>query len=228
MVNGTANVFRIRQAVGDLRALMAETSTATIQRILSDMPGDMSDAERALDGTLSRSGGRFDLPRDGALYSAFLLAASQPDQDFPAFIAATGLLLLDRLQDGQGSDDLYWNWDSFRAHYALADPASRSALMNGYRIGALTGRVLIDAPPDPEDCLTLGRDGLLASAAHPEILALIRAEADPRMAGEAWTGMADYQSDPADIAAMRYLYERPASMAPPAPERVRLIPWSPV
>ncbi|MXQ09377.1 hypothetical protein GQ651_16140 [Alphaproteobacteria bacterium GH1-50] len=207
---------------------MAETSSATIERMLGDMPGGSGDAARALDTILSRSGGRFDLPRDEALYSACLFAAAQPDQDFPAFIAATALLLLDRLQDGQGGDDLYWNWDSFRAHYALADPSSRSALMNGFRIGAATGQLLIDPEPDPEECLTQPMARLLDSPAHPELLALVRKNADPRVAGAVWGEMADYTAAPADLAVIRYLYERPASIAPPAPERVRLIPWSPV
>ncbi|PWK55537.1 hypothetical protein C8D95_107203, partial [Silicimonas algicola] len=38
----------------------------------------------------------------------------------PAFIAATAILLTDRISEGGGTDDLYWNWEAFRDQGSLA------------------------------------------------------------------------------------------------------------
>ena len=47
-------------------------------------------------------------------------AAAMPDEDFSRFVVATAILLLDRIQDGGGTDDLYWNFEAFREHFGHA------------------------------------------------------------------------------------------------------------
>ena len=226
MVNGSTNVFRIRQAVSDLRSLITSASDASLTRMMSDVALPVGGDKRALRAVIDGTGGRFSMPRDEGAYEAVLLAAAQPDMDFPAFVVSTALLLADRLQDGQGGDDLYWNWESFRDHYALADPPARAALMNGFRVGAETGRVLIDPLPDPDLCLTRPIQEIVGPATSGHFVDLVRRHASARVAGRLWAGTSLRALAVADVRAARYLYERPASMAPLGAERVHLIPWS--
>ncbi len=226
MVNGSVNVFRIRQAVSDLRALIASASDGLLTRVMMDVALPAGGDKQALKTVIEGGGARFSMPRDEDAYAAVLFAAAQPDMDFPAFVVSTALLLADRLQDGQGGDDLYWNWESFRDHYALADPPARAALMNGFRVGAQTGRVLIDRLPDPDLCLTRSIHEVIGSGASGGFVDLVRAQASARAAGRSWAATNPRTLTPADQRAARYLYERPSSMAPPGGARAPLIPWA--
>ncbi len=226
MFNGTAKVFRIRQAVSDLRSLIAAASDASLTRVMRDagLPGQ--GGPQALQSIIEGTGARFASPRDDNAYAAVLHAATQPYTDFPVFVLSTALLLTDRLLDGRRGDDLCWNWEAFQDHYALADPPARAALMNGFRIGSETGRVLIDAPPHPSLCATRSLCEVAGSGQSGELVEVVRAGASARKAGRIWSRLDTGSLKQIDLRAARFLYERGASMAPPRAERVPLIPWS--
>lgn len=89
-----------------------------------------------------------------------LLVAAMPEQAFDAFLSATSLLLADRLQQGAGQDDLYWNWDTFQNHYRKAPSPVRAALMNGFRWAHASRRVTLDMPPAHADLVTYDESDL--------------------------------------------------------------------
>ena len=162
MFTSAAEVFRTRQVVSDLTALIAHAGRSAFHRITPQ--------SARLDGLFAASAegrGCFRFPRDRDLYGEVVLAAALPDDDFPAFTTATALLLLDRIQYGSGEDDLYWNWDAFADHYRLADPPVRAAIMNGFRTAAAAGRVSISNPPDDDDCLTNRPENILPPLRRP-------------------------------------------------------------
>lgn len=97
---------------------------------------------------------RLTLEDAGTLHSDLLLIAALPDKGFDAFLAATALLLADRLQDGEGDDDLYWNWDAFPDRYRAAAAPVRAALMNGFRWAHATRKVTLETPPSGSDLNT--------------------------------------------------------------------------
>lgn len=88
------------------------------------------------------------------LHGELMMVASMPDQDHPAFMVATIVLLADRLQHGAGEDDLFWNWDAFQDRYHEAPSPVRAALMNGFRCAHSMKRVNLDRPPAGRDLRT--------------------------------------------------------------------------
>ena len=149
-VTGFADVFRLRQAIADLSHQVATASPQVLARIADQ--GRTTGSSELL--RHAAGAGTFDLPRDDDMLSAVLLAAALPDDDHRAFTVATALLLLDRLKNGGGRDDLYWNWDAFADHYRLAAPAMRAAIMCGFRALTFARGLYLSHPPTPEDCLT--------------------------------------------------------------------------
>lgn len=222
-----ADVFRTRQAVRDLKGFILSSSNATLARLaagVSDSRETLSvgDFRRWLD----TNGCRFSFPDDEPIYTAILLAAALPDDDYPAFTLATALLLCDALQDGDGSDDLYWNWVTFAPQYRMADAPVRATLMNGFRALNRSGRADLGRGPTDADCLSRTRSevlGLVGSDAS--LAALIEGDASGEAVGKRWT--ATQALSQTALRAFRYLYERPSSIAPPAPENVALLPWRP-
>lgn len=149
------------------------------------MPGESLSADgcHALLESMIAGSGR--IPDDYAeeLHPCLLLTAALPQEDGPAFEAATALLLLDRLQGGAGPDDLFWHWDSFVDHYRSADPPVRAALMQGYAYCERLGLVELPDPPQNQDLCTQSRDdveaGLLElarSLSPPDIESVSRAD----------------------------------------------------
>lgn len=223
MFTSAADVFRTRQVMSDLTACIAHSGRSAFCRITPRH----SRLNGLVTGVADR-GGVFRYPRDRDIYGEVLLAAALPDDDFPAFTAATAILLLDHIHQGGGQDDLYWNWDAFSDHYRLADPPVRAVIMNAYRTAAAIGRVSIARPPEPDDCFTMSRDDILRRLRPGGSEALLRAvEADvsPREAGDLWRRTAPDDLSPVIVAGFRYLYERPQSLLPAAPETTALIPW---
>ena len=94
------------------------------------------------------------------LHSELMMLASMPDQDHPAFMAATIILLLDRLQFGAGDDDLFWNWNAFESQYRDAVSPVRAAVMNGFRCAHSLGLVQLDALPKAADLRTYDESDL--------------------------------------------------------------------
>lgn len=224
MFTSSADVFRTRQSVSDLTAYISSAGRSALGRITSDCSG-----EAFLGHVLDGHCGCFDFPGHRQAYGEVLLAAALPDDDFPAFTCATALLLLDRISNGSGEDDLYWNWDAFSDHYRLADPAIRATIMNAFRIGAEIGCVSVSCLPDPSDCLTLGREQVmrgLGKTGNWEIFKAIEKEVSADDAGRLWTGLAHHPTTSEALAGFRYLFERSVSLAPEAPESVPTIPWS--
>lgn len=221
MFTSSADVFRTRQAVHDLREVVHLNRNA-VKRI------GASGADSAMIEAIVQNGAR--IPEDKTrAYSSILLAAAMPDEDFNGFVASTAILLADRLQNGGGQDDLFWNYEAFRDHYGLADAPVRAAIMNGFRIAYQSGRCTLPAEPDSYMCLTRGRQdvlNLLRTEGFAELEEAIESDVGPETAGRLWTKVMDRELPMPALAAYRYLYERPRSMTPSDPARTTLIPWA--
>ncbi len=221
MFTSSADVFRTRQAVHDLLEVV-HTHRNAVDRL------GATGTDRTEIVSITRSGCRI-MDTGTRAYSTISLAAAMPDEDFNSFIAATAILLADRLQDGAGEDDLYWNYDAFKDHYRLADAPIRAALMNGFRFGQTTGRVKLPEAPPLEACLTRQRADavqLLRAEGNDLLLETILSDVSAKTAGAFWTSAARRPLSMPGKAGIRYLYERPLSMAPDRPEEVALIPWA--
>ena len=221
MFTSIADVFRIRQALRDLTEAVRINQDAVLRL-------GTTGAEKDAIARIVEAGCRIDMPGDNRAFTQLLLAAAMPEDDYPAFIAATAILLTDRLRSGGGTDDLYWNWKAFRDHYRLADPPVRAALMNGFRMAEEMGLVNLDTGPNASDCLTRTPEDVLSmleGSGLDDLLRAIETETPADEAGALWaetdTGTLSWQA----LTGFRYLYERPASMAPEHPESAALIPW---
>lgn len=96
-----------------------------------------------------------------SIHDDLLLIAALPDKGFDAFLAATALLLADRLQVGAGADDLFWNFNAFQDHYSKAPSPMRAAIMNGYRWAHSTRRINLEAVPAGGNLHTYDGDDLI-------------------------------------------------------------------
>lgn len=225
MFTSSADVFRTRQALGDLRSMIRRTPEDTQERMIAGFPASAGDGAAVLARILG-DGGRFRHPHDFEVHTSVLLAAALPDDDFPVFVFATALVLTDMLQADDPPDALYWNWNTFHGQYALADAPLRAALMNGFKVAELAGRVELDPALDGGKCLTQSRDAVLATldgSGERALIAAILSEANATEAGRLWSG-ADTVSGPA-LAGFRYLYERAEGLAPQSASSAALIPF---
>ncbi|MCV6592656.1 MAG: hypothetical protein OIF48_06875 [Silicimonas sp.] len=221
MFTSTADVFRRRQALRDLINVLNAQPEA-VSRL------GRTQADRAAIGGIIASGGILTGPDAERLSSQLLLTASLPDDDFHAFTAATALLVINRLSGGPGDDDLFWNWDAFSAHYRLADPPVRAAIMTGFCVMEQAGPVWLEGGPGMEDCLSLSRKTILEAMDDddPTDLRLaIKTHGSPEDAGRLWRETWGKPMSPVTLAGFRYLYERPLSMAPEMPSCAPLLPW---
>lgn len=223
-----ADVFRTRQAVRDLKGFILSATDATIDRLAAGIPASSMKAERRTNEMrrwIEESDFRFSFPEDEPVYTAVLLAAALPDDDYPAFTIATALLLVDALQDGDGSDDLYWNWVTFAPQYRMADAPVRAALMNGFRALHKTGRANLGTGPSDRDCMTRTQSELLRilKSDDDDLTDLIAGNISGETAGRRWA--ATQALSQSALRAFRYLYERPSSIVPETPEAASLLPW---
>ncbi len=229
MLTSSADVFRTRQAIGDLRSYIRSASDTTIERLAAGIPAAGKGANaraQMLRASLQSDAPRFKLPHDEQVYTAVLLAAAMPDDDYPSFALATALLLADLLNGGGMLDDLYWNWETFQAQYRLADPPVRAAVMNGFRTASRIGLVSLGAGPTDDECLTRSSDAVLHSlqgSGRQDLVAMIEVGVSASDAGRAWVQTCA-QTQYA-VNAFRYLYERADSIAPTNPLHSPLIPW---
>jgi len=225
MFMSSADVFRTRQALGDLRSFIRHTPEETKVRLIAGFPSSAGNGAHVLDRIVA-DGTKFRHPGDLEVHTSVLLAAALPDDDFPVFLFATALLLTDMLQADDPPDPLYWNWNTFHAQYTLADPPMRAALMNGFKVAELAGRVELEPSQDADQCLTMTRATVLSvldGSGERSLTSAILAEVDATEAGRLWS-LVDTVSRPA-LGAFRYLYERPEGLAPPAPSSAALIPF---
>lgn len=145
--------FRPLQAAHDLVDLARKARSDTVLRLAKGVPSaELSAAEAThyLSAMILETHGRILADGQLKLHETLLLAATLPDDDYATFELASLLLLADRLQHGRGPDDLYWHWDAFAAHYQLAPPPVRAALINGFieceRMGRLPNGTVSVAP----------------------------------------------------------------------------------
>lgn len=217
MFSGSEGVFRMRQVLSDLSNSVvygrASVLRFSVRSHLDAYP------------RLMANGGRFNLPEDRDFYSDVLLAAAMPEDDFPAFTTATSILLMDLLQNGEGTDNLFWNWDSFEGHYRMADAKVRAAIMNAFRLGFEMGNVRTESTPTQADCLTNSKEQVIQSLTDDgfhSVANAVSSGATDQDAGALWMAQQDLRA----AAGFRYLYERPVSLVPTNQETAPLIPWS--
>lgn len=198
--------FRSLQAIHDLRRVAGKASDRTLGRMAAGL-GNAFSAED-LTSLVRNDGCCLSAAAAEAAHHALILCATLPDDDFDAFRAATAILLADRLQDGGGTDDLFWHWDAFQEHYRMLPPPDRAAIFHGFLRANADGRVSLYDPPSGEDLVTEPRESVAARLGdlagdappgvdpkHPEFGArfaalLIRAMDEPLAvagAARAWT-----------------------------------------
>ncbi|MEM6384690.1 MAG: hypothetical protein AAF718_00500 [Pseudomonadota bacterium] len=220
MFTSPADVFRTRQAVADLLDVV-HLHRSAVSRI------GATNAEVASIDLIVENGGI--IPDEKSrFYSSILLAAAMPDEDFNSFVVATSILLTDRLQDGGGEENLYWNYEAFSDHYLLADAPVRAALMNAFRIAYRTGTCSLPEEPSAHTCLTRSKQDalvILGSERAEDLIAAVESNPSEADAGAMWNALAPKQVTLAARVGFRYLYERPSSLAPEHPDQAALIPW---
>ena len=234
-------MFRLRQALADLNRQKLLFPLATVRRIGAGIGTRASggpDLQRRLEWYFSGKVPAAELQRDRLVQGALLMASALPEDDFDSFVAATVLLLAERLTEEGGKDNGFWNWKRLAPHYRLAGPDLRAAIMCGFREARRIGRVTLPEGPGAEDCLTRSREAVLdmlgRNRAEYAILRLaeqaVSEEIDAGEAGALWSTQHRFVArlpDPpreAALAGFRYLYERPLSMTTPAGAEVPVIP----
>lgn len=145
--------FQMLQVVADLRSVAATGFTGVAERL---KPAQQHMLRRVIfeqKCILSYADAE-------ALHADLLLIAALPDKGFDGFMAATALLLADRLQDGAGTDDLRWNFQAFRDRYSNGSPPVRAAVMNGYRWAHIVRRVNLEDVPEGRNLHTYDGEAL--------------------------------------------------------------------
>lgn len=243
-----ADSFRERQAIADLIAVARRATVSTLSRMADNAPPAQREGMAALLAASIASGGRISGPQEAIIRETALLTASLPDLDYDAFSAATALILADGLNGG-GEESLFWHWDAFQAHYALATRPVRAAILQGYLTGADNGRFRIDPPPpravatsEPEVHVTGDLRRLASDPAKTDVLRDMAAgvlaalgNEDAKAVEEFWSahGHDVVRQDRGDatrvLRGIRHLYERDglfapapdAALLPPVPENKR-------
>lgn len=182
--------FRTLQTVHDLRGVAEAAGKMTRARIAAGAGNNATQTD--LDALIYEDQCRIGRAATQVLHQSLILAATLPNDDFEAFQAATAILLADRLQHGNGQDDLFWHWDAFHEHYALAAPWVRSSLMRGFGLCHAEGLVSLNGPPRLNQMITEPREAIMKqlnditgpphqSAATALLLALETVEASEEM-----------------------------------------------
>ncbi|MDJ1008222.1 MAG: hypothetical protein QNJ13_10410 [Paracoccaceae bacterium] len=147
-----ADGFRTLQAVRDLRVLAALAPVEAWARIAAGIPdGWMAPIEAQAALMALAEGREIDPDIREETMSAVRLAAALPKEDFAAFLTATMILLAETLERGEGVDDVYWLWQTFRGDYRVAAAIERAAIVQAIRrIGLLRGdtMALPETAPD--------------------------------------------------------------------------------
>ncbi|GFE49524.1 hypothetical protein So717_12770 [Roseobacter cerasinus] len=133
--------FQTLQVVADLRAVVVAGADGLAAHLAAEK-------EPLLRRVIDDQGCLLSAEDAEALREDLLLVAARPDQGLADFLAATALLLADRLQGGAGADDLYWNWDAFAGHYRKGPAPVRAAVLHGFRLAHATRRVNLEHPPE--------------------------------------------------------------------------------
>ena len=241
MSTSEPGTFRLRQSLADLNRQKLQFPLATVRRIGAGIPlrdAGVPDVQRRLEWYFSGKAPVAQLRRDRLVQGAVLMASALPEDDFDSFIAATVLLLVERLTVDGRTDNGFWNWKRMAPHYRLTSPDLRASIMCGFREARRIGRVILADGPGADECLTTpraaGLDALRRNRVEFPLLSLVewtvREEADARLAGALWASqhraVAGLPDGPraAALAGFRYLYERPLSMEPPSGASLPVIP----
>ncbi|MDD9978060.1 MAG: hypothetical protein OXQ30_10075 [Boseongicola sp.] len=224
-----AEVFRKRQSIGDLKALIAHTPDATFDRLFASHDAFAEEIIRNLGPTFT-SVEVFDVqsfsPRH---YEEILLAAALPEEDFQCFILASAIVIATGLGRKSKDDMLYWKYDAFHAHYRLAEARERAAIHNGLRTIEQSGLSSFSPSLEPEHCLTrLKSDVLtaLSGTGQEQLETAIITECSAEVAGTLWDKASSTSVSEAALHGFRYLAERPVGLAPPEPLNAALISWN--
>ena len=151
--------FRSLQAIHDLRHVARKANESTLGRIAAGLSGAATAGD--LRRLIREDGCMLGPEMAGAAHQALVLAATLPDDDHEAFRTATAILLADRLQFGEGADDLFWHWDAFQAQYQTLSQPDRAAVMQGFRCAQEEGLVALFDPPSGDDLTTEPGSALL-------------------------------------------------------------------
>lgn len=163
MPGRSAETFTEVQVLADLIALLRRTPDPVFAALLARVPGAGEAA--ALRALIAASGRRLHAGPHLDMQDALLWAATSPGRDRAGFLAATALLLADRLQGGSGADDLFWHFDAHADHYRAAPPGVRAVLMRGFALSHALGQVTLAHPPGPGDLVSVPRAQVLAGLA---------------------------------------------------------------
>jgi hypothetical protein len=240
MFTSDAGSFRTNQALHYLRFQAISFSAAPIRRIAAGIglrEERKSDLQKRMEWFFRGKAPISALPNDQPVLAAVMMASALPEDDFDAFLAATTLLLIERLR-ADGLDNRFWNWTLQGHHYRLAQRELRAAIMCGFRESTRTGRIRLGGGPDADDCLTRSRtevlalldEGLERGGPCELVRAAIDSEASTAEAGLLWAEIGPTCQSLANgarhaaFAGFRYLYERPASMEPPPAFEGAVIP----
>ena len=220
--------FRTLQARADLRHVAGSAPETVFGRMAGAVAHAPTHSRELARRLLWLARGKAPLAALGAderAFAALLLASSLPMDDFEAFVSATAVLLLYRLEHGEAQDDLLWSRSVLFSHVRLAPAPVRAALMCALREARRLGRVDLGGDPLPEDCLTRPKARVLRllrdrSEGLSPIAGAIRSDLGPREAGALWDDWSGRIASfgPADraaaLAGFRYLYERPLALSP--------------
>ncbi len=231
-----ADSFRTLQAVRDLRILAALAPVEARARIAAGIPTasiapDM--AQMALEALTQGNGLAPDV-RDETIKSVQTQAAL-PNEDYPTFLLASFLLLIEVLSGRTPYLEIEHHWPTFREHYRAAAAVERAAIGQAFRRISTTQEIEIPRPEIRADRTTasaaalnqlleprVGRALAPLAPTHPSSVAsvLIDAMSDPaavKLAADLWAenGTRFSNSMPEEIiAGFRHIYEAWDGFAP--------------
>ncbi|MEL7026312.1 MAG: hypothetical protein AAGO57_03645, partial [Pseudomonadota bacterium] len=170
--------------------------------------------------------------------------AALPDEDFPSFLLATQLVLIDVLSRRMMPAQIAHHWPTFRGHYRAASAVDRAAIAQAFRTVGLVQDTPISIPETLADRTTAPAAGLKpllesklsktlapTSDTDPSSVAAVLIEAlkSPRAAQDAadlWAthGALFAQSMGEQVlAGFRYIYEAWDGFAPDGGENIPLL-----
>lgn len=201
MFTSFADGFRTMQVARDLRFLVAVAPIETQVRIASEIPHAWLAPDQARAALQALAAGEgLDKKTHSEVLPAVQKVAAFPQDDFPAFLFATFLLLEDVLKKGTPVSEIEHHWATFRGHYRAAQAVERAAIAQAIRLISLVQDAPISTPQSLADRTTasaaalkplletqLSRRLTPALETEPEAVAalLIRALASPRAAQDA-------------------------------------------
>ena len=157
--------YRSLQVVSDLVGQVTAAPDDALARIAAAQ--SIPEGRARLNALVHEDGCRIAGPDAQSLHTALILCATMADTDPDAFFTATAILLADRLQLGEGADDLFWHWDGFQGQYLSAPAPMRAALLQGFHEAASEGLVELFDPPEMPNLATDTHEAMVALGRKP-------------------------------------------------------------